>query len=190
MVTASALGQGRSGRGTVPGLATARPLRELLPAIYQEEDPFVLRFTGALDEVLAPAMSTLDCLEAYVDPRLAPEDFLEWLAGWVGVLVDERASEQRRRDLVANAVALHRMRGTAAGLRAQLELLTGGTVDVVDSGGVSWSTTPGADLPGEDLPRLAVRVTGADAGLLRAVESVVAASKPAHVVHRAEVVES
>ncbi|KAA2258798.1 phage tail protein [Solihabitans fulvus] len=176
-------------RGTVAGLGTARSLGQLLPAVYQEEDPFVLKLLAALDEVLAPVLSTLDCLEAYLDPGVAPVDFLDWLAGWVGVSLDEGAHEERRRAAVASAAALHRVRGTVAGLREHLELLTGGRVEVSDSGGVSWSTTPGGALPGEDVPRLAVRVTGADPGVAGLVDAMVAASKPAHVMHRVEVVE-
>ena len=41
-------------RGTVPGLPTPYRMAELLPAVYQEEDPFIQRFTGGLDDVLAP----------------------------------------------------------------------------------------------------------------------------------------
>jgi phage tail-like protein len=36
-----------------------------------------------LHEVLAPVVATIDCLGAYLDPALTPEDFLRWLGGWV-----------------------------------------------------------------------------------------------------------
>jgi phage tail-like protein len=176
-------------RGTVNGLGTPHPIIEMMPAIYQE-DHFTGRFTAGLDDVLAPILSTLDCLDAYVDPALAPADFVDWLSTWVGIPLDENTPLERRRTLVAHAVRLHRMRGTVSGLRAQVELLTGGEVDLSDSGGVSWSTDPGGPLPGQDTPRLAVRVRVADpeqipAGLL---DGVVTWAKPAHVVHRVEVV--
>ena len=72
-------GDRMSTRGLVAGLDAAHPLGWLLPAMYQE-DEFAQRFTGALDTVLAPLVTALDNLDAYVDPALAPPDFLEWLA--------------------------------------------------------------------------------------------------------------
>ncbi len=180
-------------RGVVPGLPSPYPLITLLPAVYQEEDPFVARFTAGLDDVLAPVIGTLDSLEAYVDPVLAPEDFLVWLAGWVGVTVNDNAPLPLRRATVARAAELHRLRGTVAGLRTELELLTGGTVTVTDSGAVTWSDTPGAPAPGDARPwvRVEVRVPrgsgwSSDA-LLSAVEAAVVAAKPAHVHHLVEV---
>lgn len=174
-------------RGAVDGLGVPYTLGALLPGVLQE-DQFAMRFTAAFDDVLAPVISTLDCLEAYVDPFLTPPDFLEWLATWVGALVDENAPLERRRALVAGAVDLHRRRGTVAGLKAHLEVLTGGRVEINDSGGTLASVTPGAELPGQAAPRLAVRVTGAAWDVPRQlVDSAVAHGKPAHVAHVVEV---
>jgi phage tail-like protein len=180
-------------RGTVIGLASPYPLVTLLPAVYQEEDPFISRFTAGLDDVLAPVIATLDNLEAYVDPMLAPEDFLSWLAGWVGVTVNENAPVALHRATVARAAELHRLRGTIAGLKSTLELLTGGDVEVADSGGVARSDRPGTPAPGDARPwvRVAVRVpAGTDwspDALRAAVEAAVVAAKPAHVEHFVEV---
>jgi phage tail-like protein len=178
-------------RGTVPGLPSAVPLTAMLPGIFQE-DPFTVRFVGGFDDVLAPILSTLDNLTAYLDPALAPEDFLAWLAGWVGLELDESWPVERQRAAIARAAQMYRMRGTVSGLRDNLEVLTGGRAQVADSGGVAWSVTPGAAFPGQDQPRLAVRVSVADpsAVSVSAVDAVVSAAKPAHVVHRVEVVGS
>jgi phage tail-like protein len=175
-------------RGLVPGLPSPSPLLDMLPSIYQE-DPFTERFVGGFDDVLAPVLSTVDCLVDYLDPLLAPEDFLAWLSGWVGIDLDEGWPLERRRAVVASAVEMYRMRGTVAGLRAHLEVLTGGEVDIADSGGVAWSLDPAADLPGQAHPRVAVRVRVSDPARVPSdlVEDAVAAGKPAHVVHRVEV---
>jgi phage tail-like protein len=178
-------------RSSVVGLPVAVPLGSMLPSIYQTDDEFLMRFTSGLDDVLAPVLSTLDCLSSYVDPRIAPVDFLDWLANWVGLEVTFGDSDlERMRLAVAQAVRLYRLRGTPAGLRTHLELITGGQAQIVDSGGVAVSTTPDAPLPGEDTPRLAIRVTGASAALAPLIEAVVRASKPAHVMHAVEVVQS
>ena len=176
-------------RGVVPRLASAHPLGDCLPAPYQE-DAFALAMLAGLDEVLAPVFTSIDNLGGYLEPALAPEDFLTWLGHWVGLDVDESWPLARRRDLVAHAADLFRRRGTVAGLADQLQIFTGGSVDVAETGGVAWSREHGAELPGEPVPRLAVRVIvegDLEAGR-RAVEALVAAAKPAHVVHTVEVV--
>lgn len=178
-------------RSSAPGMPVAVPLGSMLPSVYQTEDEFLMRFTSGLDDVLAPVVSTLDCLWSYVDPRLAPADFVDWLANWVGLETTFGDSDLARMRLaVAEAVRLYRLRGTPAGLRSHLELITGGRVQIVDSGGVSVSTAPDSPLPGEDTPRLAIRVTGSAPALEPLVEAVVKASKPAHVMHAVEVVQS
>jgi phage tail-like protein len=176
-------------RSTIQDLETAAPLGPMLPAIYQE-DEFSMRFVAGFDEVLAPILLTLDCLIDYFDPALTPTDFLDWLASWVGIEVDESWATERRRAAVATAVEMYRMRGTISGLRANLEVLSGGQVEITDSGGVAWSTKPMGELPGQDSPRLAVRVTVSDASerTTKAIDSIVTTAKPAHVVHRVEVV--
>ena len=177
-------------RGTINGLESPVPLGPTMPAIYQEDD-FSMRFLAGFDDVLAPILLTLDCLIDYFDPALTPTDFLEWLAGWVGMEIDESWATERRRAAVATAVEMYRMRGTISGLRANLEVLSGGQVEITDSGGVTWSTSPMGELPGQDSPRLAVRVTvpGADERTTKAIDSIVTTAKPAHVVHRVEVVQ-
>src|SRR5437868_5341826 len=129
-------------RGLVKNLDTPHPLVESLPSLFQE-DGFSQRFLTAFDESLAPIFATLDNLSWYFDPWLAPEDFLEWLASWFGMALDESWSADRRRALVANAFDFYRMRGTASGLKAQLETLTGGRVELHETGGVITSTTAG-----------------------------------------------
>lgn len=178
-------------RGSVPGLGTPYPIGSLMPAVYQE-DGFTMRWTAAVDDVLAPVISALDCLGAYVDPLLAPDDFLPWLAGWFGAVLDENWPTARQRQAIARSAELYRQRGTLAGLRAVLEMATGGEVDIVDSGGTSWSPVPGSPLPGEDVPRVAVRVTVSDPAQVdvAALNELLAAVKPAHVVHKLEVTRS
>lgn len=176
-------------RGMVSDLRTPYPIGAMLPAILQE-DRVAMQLTEALDDVLAPAIATLDCLHAYLDPRLAPPDFLDWLAGWVGAELNENWPPERQRAIVAAAVGLHRMRGTVAGLRAYLELATGGTVEVTDSGGVAWSNTPDAPLPGETGPHLRVRVLVSEDSEISptAIEDLVTSAKPVHVAHETQVV--
>jgi phage tail-like protein len=112
-----------------------------------QEDPFLQRFTAGLDEVLTPLAVTLDCLDRYVDPTVAPEDFLGWLAAWVGLELDPRWSVEVRRSLLQSVAEVQDTRGTAAGLRDEIALLTGCDVVVCDPGGVAVSARPGGALP-------------------------------------------
>ena len=61
----------------------------------------------AFDVLLAPVFASIDNFDCYLDPALTPEDFLPWLASWVGVSVNERWSEERQRGFAARAVELY-----------------------------------------------------------------------------------
>ncbi|MFI7383790.1 phage tail protein [Streptomyces sp. NPDC049813] len=144
-------------RAAVPGLPSRYPIGEQLPALYAEDD-FAQRFTAGLDTVLAPVFATLDNLPAYLDPRVAPADFLAWLASWVGADDDPGRPLDVRREATLRAVELHRRRGTARGLRETLRLVLGVGADVVGAGGATWSRTAGADLPPAPDAEVVVRV--------------------------------
>jgi hypothetical protein len=177
-------------RAAVPGLASPAPLIDRLPALYAQ-DEFTRGFVAAFDDVLAPVLSVLDCLDAYWDPGLAPEDFVDWLATWVaadgtdaGVSAaasvwedaeqggeeeagragapDARIALERRRDLVARAVETHTARGTARGLADHIRLVFGLEAEIADNGGAAWSTSPVGPLPGTPQVALTVRVRPAD----------------------------
>lgn len=180
-------------RGMVPGLGSAVPLAARLPAVLQE-DALLQRFLLAFDDSIAPVFTTLDGLACYLDPRLAPEDFLDWLADWVGVRVHESWPTAQRRDVVAHAAEIHRRRGTVPGVTGAVRLAVGGVRDVVveDSGGATWSQTPGAELPGHATASLHVKVYADAVGDVSVprLERIISSVKPAHVPHTVEVISS
>jgi len=178
------------GRGLVRALISPHPLGEALPALFQE-DGFTQRFMSAFDAALAPVFATLDNLPAYLDPWLTPPDFLEWLGSWFGLVLDDGWSVERRRALLANAFEFYRMRGTVKGLKAQIETLTGGTAEIIDTGGVATSTKAGEALPGSPNFALMVRVSVEDPSTVNAgrLDALVAAAKPAHMTHKVELVK-
>ncbi|MER6561666.1 phage tail protein [Streptomyces sp. NPDC001027] len=173
---------GASARRAVPGLESPLPFGDRLPLLYADDD-FARRMVAAFDDVLAPVLSTLDCLPAYWDPRLAPEDFVDWLGGWLAADVPPRLPAARRRELVAEAVRQHRLRGSARGLAEQIRLVFGVEAEITDSGGTTWSTTAGATCDESAGPSLTVRVRVADprAAPLRELRALVEANRPAHV---------
>jgi len=155
-----------------------------------QDDEFALAFTAALDEVLAPAVLAIHTIDAYLDPQLAPRDFLDWLATWVGIELDETWPEPLQRDLVANAVDLYRWRGTKRGLAATIKLYAGVDPEIIDNGGTSFSDTPRGPLPGAKQPSLIVRVHIAEGHYVdeARINDLVTAAKPAYLPHTIEVV--
>ncbi len=178
-------------RGTDPRSTSPRPLATLLPAIYGD-DELVGRFLAGLDVVLAPAISALDCLDAYVDPALAPPDFVRWLGGWVAAPHPDDVEDTASRRLVAEAAEHAARRGTVEGLRRLVTAVVPGPVEVSvrDTGGVSAGAEPGGDLPGSWPPAVSVRVEVDDAAdvSVPALEDLVAAACPVHVEVGMEVV--
>lgn len=142
------------------GVVSSQPLGTGLPAMLRADD-FCSRFVDGLDEVLAPILLTIDNLDAYVDPEVAPLDFVAWLASWFSLELDPTWDEQRCRRTVAALASLSRRRGTASALVELVELLgdRSASVAVADGGGVWTSATPDATLPGDGDG--AVVVTGA-----------------------------
>lgn len=175
-------------RGETPDIASPIPIATRLPAILAEDD-FLSRFVGGLDDVLAPIYLTLDSLHAYVNPDLAPPDFLLWLTGWVGIDHDQTWSSGRTREAVASAASMHRWRGTPRGIVEAVQLAFDGEVEVHESGGVVGSLRPGTDLPGEPVPSLRVVLRVADPARVdpRRLDAIVASVKPAHVPHTCEI---
>ncbi|WP_018680468.1 phage tail protein [Actinokineospora enzanensis] len=180
-VHATTVGGAGSTADLAGGVPVRHPIGDRLPGIYAGNE-FTQRFTGALDEVLAPVFAVLDAFPDYLDPALSPPDFLDWLCEWVALETDERWSLDRRRDLVGAAVRTHRARGTAAALAAQVRVLTGGAVEIVDSGGLVVRESAGGALPGTDPGAVRVVVRVPDRGQVDAA-AVAAAVREAVPVH-------
>lgn len=178
-------------RGTLAGLPSSHPIVDQLPGLYRD-DPFTRRFTSAFDDLLAGVGQVLDTFPAYLDPTLAPADFLEWLGSWVGAAPDETWPLERRRAFVAAASELFRSRGTVLGLAAHVAIFTGGEVELAEPGAAGWSREPGAAFPAGTSPDLFIRVRVKDpaAVSLPRLDALVAAAKPAHLAHRVEVVKA
>ncbi len=175
-------------REAIAGLASPHPIGLMLPGVYHG-DGFTQAFCEALDEVIAPVLLTLDSLSAYFDPDLTPADFVEWLATWVGLEVDENWPLEHQRELLRRTVDLYSRRGTTQGIADVVALYTGLEPILEDSGGTTWSATPGEAAPGAASPAVVVKVevpAGTELDAHR-VEVIVAAVVPAHVAWRVEV---
>lgn len=176
-------------RGAVEGLRTPFPLIETMPAVYRD-DELTNRLLAILDDSVAPIVSTLDCLQAYLDPRLTPDDFLGWLSGWVGLEPRQRWSNDQLRSLMAVSIGLYRKRGTAEGVAGLVEAYTGVRPRVTDSGGAvvvarraEGAPVTSADFPGAADPwvRIEVALPASSEVTEAEVRELVVPALPAHV---------
>jgi phage tail-like protein len=104
-----------------------------LPKVYYREDEgvgFLRRYLAMFDRALTEVDGRAFHRDALVDSRSTPGGFLPWLAGFLGLVIDERWSESVQRRLIENAIWLFRFRGTIAGLKLFLKIYLEG-VEVV-----------------------------------------------------------
>ncbi len=176
-------------RGPLAELATPHPLGQTLPSLYLG-DPFTQSLCEALDGVLAPVLSALDNLPAYLDLSTAPDDLLPWLARWIGMVLDPGQQPARQRELLRSASIRQGWQGTSRGIQQAVEALLGVRVEVIDSGGAAWSVDAQDPLPGDPVATVAVRVFPSDDQQVdeQRLDAVVRAIKPAHVTHRVQIV--
>lgn len=104
---------------------------QYLPAFYREDD-FAGRFLHIFEDILKPLEGIIDNLAFYFDPYTTPPSFLSWLASWVGLVLDDRWPEARRRELVGSVTELYRWRGTRRGLSEYLRIYTGVSPQIIE----------------------------------------------------------
>lgn len=104
---------------------------EYLPGIYHDSD-FLGRFLLIFEHILSPIDRTIENIPDYFDPELAPPDVVTWLGSWLGLVLDARWPDERRRDVVKAAPELFRWRGTRRGLSHFLRLYTGIEPEIIE----------------------------------------------------------
>ena len=132
---------------------------------------FLERFLCNFEGVLTPLEDRIANAHLLTDPTTIPEESLDWLASWVGVVFDSAYPTEHRREALRNAMRLNRLRGTVRGLHMAIDILTGGRVEdesmvggAVTTGKVvilegwrmrrTFATLLGVDLNAEDDPLL------------------------------------
>lgn len=113
-------------------------LMQRLPAIYRskegDRDGLLRSLVEVLEATTHRLQERIERLGALVDPATAPEEWLDFLAAWLGMPWHENLTLQAKRALLGAAADLLGRRGTRAGLRQLLRCLLPLTqVHIVDS---------------------------------------------------------
>lgn len=101
---------------------------EYLPAVYRNQancGEFLARLLSLFESFFSGMECEIDALPALFDPCAAPKGFLAWLAGCLGLELDDNWDEAKNREIIARIFELSGRRGTAEGLREILRLFAG-----------------------------------------------------------------
>jgi phage tail-like protein len=102
-----------------------------LPAIYQDE-PFVGRFLLIFEAMMSPSIWTIDNIELYFTPDIAPLEWVRWIAGWFDIVIPPELPASRQRLILSQVGWLASRRGTRAGMERLLELYCGVRPEIVE----------------------------------------------------------
>lgn len=156
-----------------------------LPGIYQNNH-FLGRFLLIFESILGPVDRTVENMHHYFDPFVTPPEAVDWLGAWVGLALDERWPEDRRRELISEAVNLYQWRGTKRGLSEFLRLYTGVEPEIIEPTLREIANTRSRAF------RFTVRITlPAGSRVSRSlIESIIDAEKPAFAACTLELIEA
>jgi phage tail-like protein len=107
-----------------------------LPALYRRGDAesgFLRRWLELVRGQFGDLGRLIDGLPRRLDARLAPDDYLPWLASWLAFDLPDGAGAAAWRVLIERAPELYRRRGTPAGLREMIAIYTGVTPVIVEA---------------------------------------------------------
>ena len=161
---------------------------QYLPSIYQRpECDFLRRFVEGLEETWIPIDAALIDPSVPYDTRRTPEDFLPWLASWVGLVLNQNWPERKRRTLIRRAVDLYLWRGTAKGISDYLEIYTGVRPQIAEpfqGSPIAAETVIGANAVIGDIPEhcfiVTVFVPDGEEVDEQIVREIIESEKPAH----------
>lgn len=107
-------------------------LERYLPGAYRANPAsaaFLDRFLANIEGFYTALEDKIAAAQLLFDARTAPPEYLDWLAGWFGVVFDPAWEEQRRRLFLRHAPQIFSQRGTVPGMIRALRLATDANPD-------------------------------------------------------------
>jgi phage tail-like protein len=101
-----------------------------LPVIFHDDD-FLSRFLQLFEVVWEPLEQRQNHIDVYFSAMTCPADWLPWMAGWFGIVLEDHWPEARKRALLTRAIDIYRWRGTAYGLERVIEACIGVRPEIV-----------------------------------------------------------
>lgn len=144
-----------------------------LPPIYGDH-PFLGRFLMGLEALWAPIEQLVDHFDFFIDSETTPAFFMEQLATWLGLTLDEKWPQAKRRAVLQEAGELYRWRGTRRGLSRYLEIYTGVEPEIEEAADGAHHFQVTLTVPDEESVDRAT------------VDRIIQANKPAHTTYELE----
>lgn len=110
-------------------------LLQRLPRLYSHDvtaADFLRRYLAILEGGVRELDLNAMARHILMDPVAAPEQVLSWLAGFIGLILDERWPLRVKRELIKSGIWLFRFRGTVMGLKRFLEIYLGRAVTIIE----------------------------------------------------------
>lgn len=111
-----------------------------LPALFSRRDPhedppgalFLERFLALFEHELTAVEAWYEDVSRLLNPEAADQEWVDFMATWVGLVFDPTWDLTRRRTLLIEVADLYRCRGTPAGLRRYLEIYLGRSPEIIE----------------------------------------------------------
>jgi phage tail-like protein len=101
-------------------------LHHYLPAVYREDPTsasFLDRFLANLEGFYTATEDKVAAVQLLFDRESVPTEYLDWLAGWYGLVFDRVMSPRAKRLAIRYAMVFFQYRGTMRGIEQALRLL-------------------------------------------------------------------
>ncbi len=106
---------------------------DYLPEVYQQNADFLRRYIGIFQSIYLDMERKIDRLPIYLDPDTVPDEYLDYLASWMGVGNEGAILDpERLRYMVRNSIRLNKIKGTVQSIVEMVKLYTGKTPYVVE----------------------------------------------------------
>ena len=114
-----------------------RSLTDFLPAVFRtaiyEGHTHLRDYLWIIRHMFDSVADKVNSIPGLFDPYQTPAEFLPWLAGWIGFVLDEDWPEGKKRYLLRRAVDYYRIRGTIKGLKLFLSIFVGVEPEIIEN---------------------------------------------------------